>query len=96
VSLRVDPAALDRIATTLSEAGYALDESGSTTPGSVDAGAATPTVLGIMARLLEDSGQLAVALAGAGEAVAASSAAYRAQELATADSLSLQVWGDAE
>jgi hypothetical protein len=87
MSLYVDNDALDGIVGMLAASSAALDGAGESAPSAIDAGDAAPALLGIMARLAENAGQLVVALAAASEAVGVANARYREQDVATADSL---------
>lgn len=85
MTLFVDSVALDGITESLDRSSTDLDAVGSFAPTAIDAGDATAALMGIMARLTENAGQLVVALAAASEAVAEANARYREQDVATAD-----------
>ncbi|MFC7449670.1 hypothetical protein [Rhodococcus daqingensis] len=85
MTLFVDSTALEGIVESFARSSADLDAVGSSVPAAIDAGDATAALMGIMARLTEDAGQLVVALAAASEAVAEANARYREQDVATAD-----------
>ncbi|WKG05094.1 hypothetical protein [Mycolicibacterium sp. HK-90] len=90
--LHVDPDALDKISRSMASAGTNLDSASSSTPTSIDGGCGTPAILGILAKLVDDTGQLAVAVKAVGDGVASASTSYRGQDEAAADSLNHAMW----
>ncbi|MGV0808028.1 hypothetical protein [Mycolicibacterium setense] len=92
MTLHVDPDALDKISRSMSNTGTDLDSAGASTPTSVDGGCGTPAILGILAKLTENTGQLAVAVKAVGDGVASASARYRGQDEAAADTVNKAMW----
>ncbi|MFD1811795.1 hypothetical protein [Rhodococcus gannanensis] len=93
VTLYVDPVALESISSLLSESSAALDGLGSSAPGAISAGDATPALMGIIARLAANAGNLVVDLAAAGDAVRETNQSYREQDAESADALD-SAWTD--
>jgi hypothetical protein len=93
MTLYVDHDALQGIARALDQAGADLDATSTSAPGDVDAGEGTAAILGILARMTEDAGELVVGLSAAGSAVTQANAAYTTQDVATADASSNTAWG---
>ncbi len=77
MSLYVDHAALDEIAAICSTASRTVGEVAETVPLSVDAGDATAVVLGIVALLMANGGDLVAALSSTSNVVEEANAAYR-------------------
>lgn len=77
---RVDSGVLEDIASTLRQASDHLDNAGGSAPAAPDAGQASPAVAAILATLVDNAGQLVVATAAAGDAVAKGGQAYLDQE----------------
>ena len=92
MTLYVDHATLDSISLNLQEASNQLDSLSGALPGSVDAGDATPAIVGILAKLAENAGQLVVALAAAAAAVGDANAEYRQRDAETVDQLAIVAW----
>lgn len=92
MTLEVDHHALDRISQTLTNAGTDLDGASVSAPTSVDGGLGTPAILGILARLVDNAGQLVVAVKAAGGAVASANARFREIDEPAADSENKTVW----
>ncbi|MUM20112.1 hypothetical protein FZI91_00120 [Mycobacterium sp. CBMA271] len=92
MTLHVDQEALDRISTSLSDAGKDLDGVSGSAPASVDGGLGTPAILGILGRIVENAGQLVVAVEATGEAVAAANSNYRTLDEAAAEPLNQIAW----
>ncbi|MGA6165682.1 hypothetical protein [Amycolatopsis magusensis] len=78
----VDPGVLDGIASTLRDASSDVDSLGASAPGTPDAGDGTPAITGILARLVDNAGQLVIGAAAAGDAVAQGNAGYDSNEAA--------------
>lgn len=84
---QVDPGVLEDIASTLRHTSNQLDSSAESAPAPPDAGKASPAVAAILAKLVENAGQLVVATAAAGDAVAKGGAAYVEQDAQARDSV---------
>ncbi|MGV9799101.1 hypothetical protein ACWDTP_13710 [Mycobacterium sp. NPDC003449] len=80
MTLHVDPDALDKISQSMTSAGINLDSASASAPTSVDGGYGTPAILGILAKLVDNTGQLVVAVKAVGDAVATASTSYRNQD----------------
>lgn len=65
----VDPGVLDGIASTLRHASADVDDAGNSMPDPPDAGLGTPAITGILARLVDNAGQLVVGAMAAGDEV---------------------------
>ena len=78
---------LDTISRSLDDAGSSLDKVGHTVPATVDGGSGTPAILGIMAKLVENSGQLVVGVKAVSEAVEKANTGYLQQDAASAEDL---------
>lgn len=83
----VDHGVLDGIASTLRNASSSLDSVGNSMPGTPDAGDATAAITGIMARIVDNAGQLVIGAAAAGDAVATANAAYQKNDAAAKEDL---------
>lgn len=92
MTLYVDRQALDGIAKALAHAGAALDATSTSAPGDVDAGDGTAAILGIMAKMTEDAGELVTGLSAASTAVTQANTAYTTQDVATADATNSATW----
>ncbi|MGH3519870.1 MAG: hypothetical protein ACRDQ7_21285 [Haloechinothrix sp.] len=78
--------ALDGIARILRNASSDLDSVGDSLPGTPDAGDGTPAITGIMARIVDNAGQLVIGAAAAGDAVAEVRETYDEDDAAARDS----------
>ncbi|MFC0112852.1 hypothetical protein [Kibdelosporangium aridum] len=87
VDSEVDAGVLDGIASTLRRASMDVDALGNSVPAAPDGGDGTPAVLGIVARLVDNAGQLVIGAAAAAEAVAKGNALYQGNESETAAKL---------
>lgn len=87
MTLSVDHESLEKISRSLAAAGADLDDASDSAPTSIDGGYGTPAILGIMAKLAHDTGQLVVAVKAVADAVALASNSYRDQDGATAEEL---------
>lgn len=83
----VDAGVLDGIASTLRRTSAEVDAVGNSVPAAPDAGDGTPAIVGIMARLVDNAGQLVIGAAAAAEAVAKGNSRYQENEAATAGNL---------
>ncbi|RVW05985.1 hypothetical protein [Rhodococcus spongiicola] len=93
MTLFVDNDALDGIASDLAGVGSRIDSVAASVPVTVEAGDATPAVLGILARLTENAAELVEALMAASAAVAQANASYREQDVASADA-TISTWAE--
>lgn len=73
----VDPGVLDGIASTLRKTSADVDALGNSVPVAPDAGLGTPAIIGILARLVDNAGQLVVGTAAAGDDVATAAREYQ-------------------
>ena len=80
VDSAADFGVLDGIASTLRHASSAVDGLGNSVPGTPDAGDGTPAIVGILARLVDNAGQLVIGAAAAGDDVAKAKGAYQKNE----------------
>jgi hypothetical protein len=92
MTLYVDHDALERISRSMTSAGEHLDSAGDSAPTAVDGGLGTPALLGILAHLADNAGQLVIAAKATGAAVGQANTNYRELDEATADSHSQTVW----
>ncbi|MCV7068247.1 hypothetical protein H7H51_25610 [Mycolicibacterium farcinogenes] len=88
----MDLEALDKISRSMASTGADLDSAAASAPTSVDGGCATPAILGILGKLMGDTGQLVLAVEAVGDAVASAGAAYRGQDEASADTVNKALW----
>lgn len=93
MGMYVDVEALDAVARTLRGAAAGLEGAAGTVPPTVDGGAATAALTGILGRLTGDAGRLAFASAAAADAVREARERYRDGDDAAADGLTA-VWGE--
>jgi hypothetical protein len=87
VTFYVNHESLNKISASLSSAATDLDGASASAPTFVDGGWGTPAILGILAQLTENAGQLVVAVKAVANGVATASASYLAQDGAGADAL---------
>ncbi|MBB4853577.1 hypothetical protein HNP40_000943 [Mycobacteroides chelonae] len=92
MTLHVDHDSLDMISNSLSDAGKDLDSVSGSSPDSVDGGLGAPAILGILGRIVDNAGQLVVAVTAAGAAVAAANSNYRTLDEAAAEPLNQINW----
>ncbi|AQA02940.1 hypothetical protein BVC93_11410 [Mycobacterium sp. MS1601] len=92
MTLHVDHDALEKIARGLFDVGASLDETGASAPASVDGGVGTPAILESLARMVDNAGQLVVAVKAAGDAVGTANTNYRNLDDPAADSQSATAW----
>lgn len=78
---------LETISRSLDDAGSDLDDVGLTVPTTVDGGCGTPAILGIMAKLVENSGQLVVGVKAVSAAVEKANTGYLQQDAGSAEDL---------
>ncbi|MGO1052997.1 hypothetical protein [Crossiella sp. CA198] len=81
----VDHGVLDGIARTLRQTSAEVDGLAGSVPGAPDAGNATAVVTGMLARFLDNAGQLILGAAGAADQVAAGNADYAGTDAQAAD-----------
>lgn len=79
--------ALENISRSLADAGTNLDGAGDSIPAAVDGGCGTPAILGIMAKLVDNTGQLAVGVKAVSDAVASANSNYREQDATSAEAV---------
>lgn len=79
--------ALITISRSLADAGENLDGANATAPTTVDGGNATPAILGIMAHLADNAGQLVVAVKSVSEAITSADRRYLGQDEELAEAL---------
>jgi hypothetical protein len=84
----VDYGVLDGIASALRNASSAVDATGNSVPGTPDAGDGTPAITGIMARLVDNAGQLVIGAAAAADAIVETNVAYQENDAAAANDVS--------
>jgi len=94
MTLYVDHQALDGIAKALDQAGADLDATSTSAPGDVDAREGAAAILGILAKMTEDAGELVTGLSAASTAVTQANTAYTTQDVATADASNSTTWGN--
>ncbi|MEC3977960.1 hypothetical protein [Amycolatopsis sp. H20-H5] len=82
---QADFGVMDGIASTLRHTSSAVDGLGNSVPGTPDAGDGTPAIIGIMARLVDNAGQLVIGTAAAGDAVIEGKGAYQQNEASAAN-----------
>ncbi|WP_102145304.1 hypothetical protein [Mycobacterium hubeiense] len=87
MTLYINHESLAKISQSLSNAGNDLDSASGSAPTSVDGGVGTPAILGILAKLTDNTGQLVVAVKAVGGAVASANASYLGQDEAGAEAL---------
>ena len=93
MTLYVDHESLTRISEALSAASTDLDTASLSAPTSVDGGWGTPAILGILAHLAENAGQLVVAVRAVADGVASANARYRGQDEVGAEALTEAMTG---
>jgi hypothetical protein len=86
-TLYINHESLKKIATSLSEAGGALDSAGDSAPSSVDGGTGTPAILGILAKLVDNTGQLVVGVDAVGAAIASANSRYLGDDEQAAEAI---------
>lgn len=86
-TLYINHESLKKIATSLSDAGSALDSAGESVPTSIDGGAGAPAILGIMAKLVDNTGQLVVAVNAVGAAIASANSQYLGHDEQAAEAI---------
>ena len=67
MTLYLNHDALEGISQSLSNAGADLDNASGSAPASVDGGSGTPAILGILGKLVDNAGQLVVAVKAVGD-----------------------------
>lgn len=82
-SLVVDQAGMDVVAGKLLDAARALDAAGARSPGTPRAGDVTADMAAMLGHLTSLAGELALGVAGAGEAVNRARTRYAEQDAAT-------------
>ncbi|MFS0895956.1 hypothetical protein [Mycolicibacterium litorale] len=87
MTMYINHDALVNISRSLSDAGENLDAANATAPKSVDAGTGTPAILGIMAHLADNAGQLVVAVKAVSDAITSANRRYFGQDEELAESL---------
>ncbi len=88
MTLYINHEALNKISTSLSDAGSSLESAGgSVPPTSVDGGTGTPAILGILAKLVDNTGQLVVAVNAVGAAIASANNSYLGRDEQAAEML---------
>ncbi|MCV7363098.1 hypothetical protein [Mycolicibacterium neworleansense] len=87
MTLYINHESLDKISQSLSSASSDLDSASASAPASVDGGLGTPAILGILAQLTDNAGQLVIAVKAVANGVASASASYRGQDEAGAEAL---------
>ncbi|MCV7431994.1 hypothetical protein [Mycolicibacterium bacteremicum] len=83
--------ALANISRSLADAGISLDDAGNSMPSAVDGGCGTPAILGILAKLADNTGQLVVGVKAVSEAVAKANTAYLEQDATAAESVQNEI-----
>lgn len=79
--------ALASISRSLADAGTNLYSAGESIPTAVDGGCGTPAILGIMAKLVDSTGQLVVGVKAVSDAVASANTNYREQDANSAEAV---------
>lgn len=87
MTLYINHEALNKISTSLSDAGSTLESAGGSVPTSVDGGTGTPAILGILAKLVDNTGQLVVAVNAVGAAIASANNSYLGRDEQAAEML---------
>ncbi|GAB7068627.1 hypothetical protein H7J06_29715 [Mycobacterium hodleri] len=87
MTLYINHEALNKISTSLSDAGSSLESAGGSVPTSVDGGTGTPAILGILAKLVDNTGQLVVAVNAVGAAIASANNSYLGRDEQAAEML---------
>jgi hypothetical protein len=86
-TLYINHESLNRISSSLSDAGSALDSAGDSVPTSIDGGTGTPAILGILAKLVDNTGQLVVAVNAVGAAIASANSRYLGHDEQAAEAI---------
>ncbi|STZ74602.1 Uncharacterised protein [Mycolicibacterium fortuitum] len=87
MTLYVNHESLNKISQSLSNAGADLDSASASAPASVDGGWGTPAIMGILAQLTDNTGQLVIAVKAVADGVASASASYLRHDEAGAEAL---------
>ncbi|OBG86750.1 hypothetical protein A5699_20760 [Mycobacterium sp. E802] len=87
MTLYVNHESLNKISQSLARASADLDSTSASAPTSVDGGWGTPAILGILAQLTDNAGQLVVAVKAVADGVASASASYLSHDEAGAEAL---------
>jgi hypothetical protein len=87
VTLYINHEALNKISSTLTDAGVTLEAASASVPKGVDGGNATPAILGILAHLTDNAGQLVVAVNAVGSAIDSANNSYLGQDEQAAEML---------
>lgn len=87
MTLYVNHESLNKISQSLARAGADLDGASASAPRSVDGGWGTPAILGILAQLTENAGELVIAVKAVADGVASASASYLKHDEAGAEAL---------
>lgn len=87
MTLSLNHDALDNISRSLADAGNDLDSASTSIPTSVDGGCGTPAILGILAKLVDNTGQLVVGVKAVSDAVASANTSYLQQDGTSAESV---------
>lgn len=86
-TLYINHESLMKISTSLTDAGSTLDSAGGSVPTSIDGGTGTPAILGILTKLVDNTGQLVVAVNAVGAAIDSANSRYLGHDEQTAEAI---------
>jgi len=87
LTLYITDESLTKIAASLTDAGTVLESASASVPTSVDGGSGAPAILGILARLVDNTGQLVVGVNAVGAAIVSANNSYLGRDEEAAEML---------